>query len=583
MNDQTSPPIALPELERILKDADPSAFLVPPRVLRRVIKADRGLSFLGWQASHRDSYVIAGEALRAIVEADELGLRPTDHWPETALLLVRPEPEDLAATPRAEVLLNYSRKLFHVRVQAAIDVRSAEGLLSDASLDDRIERIGRVEFQEVRAVLRHDGYLLPPRDDRTVYREFAAVFLEHLHFAPALLPHEFPALADPAAVAAILAEDVDAATLQAQTRLAGSPRHRTSAVLDETAPDDTNHDDAEEPDEPGPSQGFYRWLIHRAEVAAARGNLVRAALLQTQAAHRAGPALGRRARLGARGELDRLSRRLQAALGFDEVELDRWRRALPALLERSARGFWLPEARLLYDLQKLCNDHEREVFTVDLIEWARSLGRRPIKRPLPHLREVMTSNHLRRAALRLPSARVARHDRDRLHDLLHSALGRAEEALRDRFRPTIDAVLKVEGFRPDNLPERVAYEKLVEELLDKIVERGFLTLGNLRDACSRSNLKVPDLAGPLEFCRGDRLLRTDSALAEELDGVYHRGEIYLRLLQRVSALAFATPWGRFFTLFVALPFGGTFVALEGLKHLVELVSKVDVEFASPLP
>ena len=127
----------------------------------------------------------------------------------------------------------------------------------------------------------------------------------------------------------------------------------------------------------------------------------------------------------------------------------------------------------------------------------------------------------------------------------------------------------MEGFHPRNLPERVAYQKLIEELLDKIIERGFLTLGDLRDACSRSNLKIPDLAGPLEFVRGDRLLRTDSALAEELDGVYRRGEIYLRLLQRFSSLAFASPWGRFLTLYVALPFGGAFVGLEGLKHLVQ--------------
>ena len=582
MDEHTSPPLTLPELERILKAADPAAFLVPPRVLRRVIKAERGLSFLGRNSSRRDSYVITGAALRAIVAADELGLQAADAWPETALLLVRPDPEALPASRRPAVLLTYWRKLFHARVLAALDRRRAEGRLTDDALQDRIERIGRVEFQEVRAVLRQDGLLLPPRDDWTAYREFAAFFLEHLVFAPALVPHDFPAIEDPAAVAAVLAEDVDTAALRDATRPSGAPDLRLAAVFDEGPGDEAETEDDEgDPAESEPPQGYDRWLLHRAEMAAKRGNLVRAAILRTQAARRAGPTLARRARAGARGELDRLCRRLQAALGFDDATLDRWRRALPALLERSARGFWLPEARLLYDLQKLCNDHERDVFTVDLIEWARSLGRRPIKRSLPHLRAVMTSNHLHRAARRLPSARLSRQDRERFHDLLDAAVARAEEALRERFRPTIDACLKVEGFRPRNLPERVAYQKLVEELLDKIVERGFLTLGDLRDACSRGNLKIPDLAGPLEFVRGDRLLRTDAALAEELDGVYRRGEIYLRALQRVSALAFATPGGRFVTLFVVLPFGGTFVALEGLKHLIELVSKVDVEFAAP--
>ena len=66
---------------------------------------------------------------------------------------------------------------------------------------------------------------------------------------------------------------------------------------------------------------------------------------------------------------------------------------------------------------------------------------------------------------------------------------------------------------PQNLPERVARKKLVEELLDQIGERGFLTMGDLRDAISRNNLKLPDLSEPLDFFRGDQLLRADRKLA----------------------------------------------------------------------
>ena len=134
-----------------------------------------------------------------------------------------------------------------------------------------------------------------------------------------------------------------------------------------------------------------------------------------------------------------------------------------------------------------------------------------------------------------------------LAGLLAPAVRRAEDRVRRGFRPSIEAVLVSTGLQPRNLPERVAHSKLIEELLDRIVGRGFLTLGDLRDACSRSNLKLPDLAGPLEFVRGDRLLQTDRALAHALEGVYRRGEIYLRWLQRLSALAFGTPLGRFVT------------------------------------
>src|SRR5262249_9585911 len=118
--------------------------------------------------------------------------------------------------------------------------------------------------------------------------------------------------------------------------------------------------------------------------------------------------------------------------------------------------------------------------------------------------------------------------------------------------------------------ERVAYRKLVEELLDPIVARGFTNLGDLRDAASRGDLKLGDVASPAGFLGGDQLLQTDRALAPSLDGGHRRGEVYLRWLQRFSALAFGTPAGRFLTLFLALPFGGAFVLLKGLEEIYEL-------------
>ena len=102
----------------------------------------------------------------------------------------------------------------------------------------------------------------------------------------------------------------------------------------------------------------------------------------------------------------------------------------------------------------------------------------------------------------------------------------------------------------------MAYHKLIEELLDRIVLRGFLALGDLRDACSRSNLKLPDLAGPRRV-RPRRPPAPDRlALADELEGVYRRGEVYLRWLQRLSALAFATRAGRFLTRSRRCPMAG---------------------------
>src|SRR5262249_45834041 len=161
-----------------------------------------------------------------------------------------------------------------------------------------------------------------------------------------------------------------------------------------------------------------------------------------------------------------------------------------ALLVPAADGFWTVEARLLYDLQKVCVDHERAVYKVDLVEWALSLGRRPVKRFLTGQREVLIFQHLRSASRRLILSRLPDAARSGLAALLHQALGESEEKLRAKFRPLIESTLEEVGLRPKNVPEQVARDKLVEELLDRIAEHGLLNIGDLRDAVSRNNLKL---------------------------------------------------------------------------------------------
>ena len=109
-------------------------------------------------------------------------------------------------------------------------------------------------------------------------------------------------------------------------------------------------------------------------------------------------------------------------------------------------------------------------------------------------------------------------------------------------------------------------------MLDQIVDRGFFTMGILRDAISRNNLKLPDISGAGDFLHGDELLRADHRLAIALDGVYHAGESYLRGMQRLSSLAFGTAVGRFVTRFAIVPFGGAYLTLACLRHMVEIFS-----------
>jgi hypothetical protein len=572
------------ELERRLRAADPAVLLVRPRILRRVIKLDRKLTGIGLQVPHRKSYVIDRAALLRTVEVSELGLEPGRELSETIILLGRPEPEELAARPAGQVLVEYWRLLFHARVHVALEQRLAEGKLTEARINEHIHRMGRTEFDEIRTVLRQENFLLPPRDPRTIYIEFVACYLELRFFAAALLPRYFPTIRHFGTIDQMLAEDLTAGSLFTETRLEGAP---DPEIVVDLPNGETRSAKVEEPSPSRPSfPGLYHPLMARAERAAALGNVVRAAVWKTRAANVAPAELEPQARAGAQAELDRLVDRLQAALGLSVAETAEWRQALAPLLAEAARRAWPAERRLLYDLQKVCEDHERQLYTVDLVRWALSLGGRPIKRPLPSQGVVLLLKHLRSAARRLQAVRLSEEERYRLNVLLWDAVHRSEERLRAHFRPIIQGALGDVDLRPQNVPQAIARHKLTEELLDRIGEHGFLNMGHLRDALSRNDLKLYDLAGPEELLTGDPLIRLNRRFAVVLDGVYHPGEIYLRGLQRLSSLAFGTRLGRFLTRYLALPFGGAFVILAGLQHIVgpllQTVSEEEVPILTPL-
>ena len=547
----------LAELQQTLRAADPAAVLVSPRVLDRLIQGQHQLANLFEQVPHRKAYVVDRTTLYRYVEQDELDLEPDRLLPSPVILLSRPSPNTLGTLENEIILLLYWRRLFHAGIHRALQQQVNEGRLTLTMIRERIEEIGPSAFAEIRMVLAQEKCLLPSgadADEMAVYNEFAAVYLELRFFAANLLPIYFPGLADRNRIDALLARDVDAAGLFASTRLAGAP---LPVVRTDTSSDES-HD-------------YYRKLMVSADRAEQSGNTVRAAILRTRAARVAPAALEDSTRDKAHDDLQRLTRRLQAALEMSDSEAAEWLKDLPALLDKADQGEWPVEAALLYDLQKVGVDHERDIYALDLVTWLTSGGKRPIKRPLPSQRLVRITKHLRTAAQRLTQARLSDDERQHLAHLLQSAMHHCEERLRGRFRPVLsDALLSV-GLHPNNAPERTAFARMIEEMLDRIVELGFLTFSDLRDTISRNQLKMPDLSDPHEFVRGDPLLRLDRRLATALDGVYRPGEIYLRWLERLTAPAFGTRWGRWLTLFVLLPFGGAAVLLQGGQVLLELV------------
>lgn len=574
--------IDVADLERAVRAADPCVLFVLPRILRRVIRQECELTAWTLRVPHRKSYVIASRRLLEIVEEIELGLSPGAVLPDTVILLPRPDSGKLAAITAGEALLRYWRLLFHARVHLALQNALAEERLTPAVLRQRVHQIGPVAFDEIRSVLEQEAFLLPPRDEAVVYVEFAAVFFELRYFAPSLLPCYFPGLAHLDEVAQILAHDLDADSLLYVTRPAGA-----------TEPVDVASVDAGE-DLPGaaakaedgglaswfPSEHEFRRMLRLGEDATLVGNTVRSLVYHARALEHAVGETVARTRIALRAGLDQLLQRLQRALQIPQEEVGVWREPLAALVHQTPRRFWPPEARFLYDLQKVCIDHEREIYRVDLLGWIGSLGRQPLKRPLPNQREVLLSKHLHSAAARLPVVRLPAHLRRQLSDLLHVAMERIEQRLRSRFRPLITAALDAVGLQPRNVPERVGRQKIVEELLDGVVERGYLAMGDLRDALSRNDLKLPDLSGLSNLFLGDQLLRADRRLAVSLDGVYRGGEFYLRGMQRLSSMGFGTNVGRWLTRYAFVPFIGAYVGMAGLDHLVTVVRRSETNLNS---
>jgi hypothetical protein len=528
------------------------AVLVEPRVLRRVIKVHRQIRGIGLQVPHEDSYALPRAELAPIIERDEVKIDLAT-LPER-VVVVSGDRDELAAGAPAAMTKVWSA-IFHGHVHLVFDEMAARGELAPRAVRERIHRLGQTEFDEIRSVLRQEDQLLPPGDDRTIYVEFVAVYLELKFFSPAALGRTFPAVFDTARIDAAIALDLDAEAVLAAARPARAPVRPVIAAADVVA----------EP--PRPTVPVARVVPGAKKPAAAarkRGNRSRAAILAALAGDRA----------QAEADLDELAARVARALGGgDPVG---WRRALLPVAELAAAQRTLrfdPRARLLHDLQAACIDAEREERAVDLVGWIVSRGKKKPIRALPATREVRIAKRMTAALAKVPALGLAPEARAALTEALRDMTHRAESNLRSALRPKVAAALAQVGLRPNSPPERIGEKKLIDELLDRAVAVGHLSLPDLRDAISRNDLKMPNL-DRAQIRPGDPLLAGDRILATSLDGVYRRGEVYLRFLQRVSSVLFGTPIGRFFTLYLMLPLLGSFAVVEGLHHMVAPVAKL---------
>lgn len=572
------------DVERQFRKLDSGAFFVPGRVVRRVLQHQLDIASPWLPPPHRKSCIVEQDRLLWLVARDELGVKADASLPRRLILIARPEADRLSRFSREDLLRYYWRLLFHARIDFALAERTAPERLPPAELQRRIAALGHGQFDEIQNVLRSEQMLRRPDDRRSVYAEFIAVYHELREFAPELLPLYFPSLEDETSVLQVIGADCDAAELLAATRPEGLAARPVVEPRPGASPVKPGLFEGTQTRLPARSPRKYAALARRADGLRADGNNVRAALVRRRAVDKAPLDTILEAQRQLMLEIEYLVLRLQAALEFTDDDVRPWLAMCVRLLPAARRGFWNANARLLYDLQQVCLDHEQELYRVDLLDWIVSRGRRPLKRPLPNLRVVLMSKHLRKAALRIPSVLVDDEGRRELDELLQAAADAAEQILRKQFEPLVADTLAAARFVPGSVVERVAFRKLTHELLDGVVDRGFLTLGDLRDAISRSQLKMPDLSSARELFSGDPLLCADRLLAESLDGVYQRGPFYLRWLQLASSLTFGLPPGRVATLYLALPFGLSFLGLMAVEEIAQMASRhmATVPVAAPV-
>ncbi len=539
------------------------AVLVEERVLRRIIKSHRKLRGVGLQVPHEQCYELPRDELTTFVEADEVAIALTT-LPERVVLIS--SERDKLNTPEAWTAA--WRSIFHAKIHQAFEERLGSRRLTLAAIRERINRVGQTEFDEIRSVLKQEDLLLPPpggiaarasTDDVITYVEFVALYLELSEFAPQAIDRTFPALFDTERVDQTIALDLDAKAILAAARPPHAPQTPLIAA----------HRAEEEADtRVAPISEGARRSAHKAALSAReKGNRSRAAILH----YRAG------LDTAGEGDVAELVNRLTRALSLKDAPIElpaetkaKWTAALQPVAEFAARQSSLRfsvGARLLYDLQAAIIVADREVKVVDFFTWALSLGKQKIVRELPATREVKIAKQIHAAVAKIPACGVPS---DELTEALHEIRDRADDNVRAVMRPKIEAALDQVDLHPHSLPELVGEKKLIDELLDRAVAVGRLNIGNLRDALSKNDLKANDLE-LRELKNGDQLLRADDILSKSMDGVYRRGEQYMRYLQKLSSLLFGTKIGRFLSLYLLLPALGALGVIEGLNHTVGLL------------
>jgi hypothetical protein len=222
---------------------------------------------------------------------------------------------------------------------------------------------------------------------------------------------------------------------------------------------------------------------------------------------------------------------------------------------------------LLLELESSYLAGQQALQSFAVTSWVGSLGAQPLIVALPLVTLSKQLSHLRAAreragSLPLPYAMLEPHLLT-----LDAVIARVENELGSALHQGIAAAFATLAITTAHPSERLAVAAIQHQLLELLVARGYTHFSDLRDLLAKHRFKLDDFQLP-QLLSGDVLARLDHALARQLPGMHRQGELYLRLFQLLSSLAFGTLPGRVVLRAVMIPLTITACAIVLLQHTV---------------
>ena len=615
------------KLDEILEAAEPGAVMVARPVLDRLLLIAWKQPPLVGQVPHRDFVVMDRQVLVNRVDSTELLIPSDRNLPREVLVLERPGEEELAILRKNDpfgpaivrstrdlntfdsdehevrrrqrvVLVEVWKRLFLAMVDRTLLQWETDLALAQAPLDGATQGLptqlglpkptlesgakplpsgpmakfasllpeGTIEYEEITRVLHRERCVLPDSPRAVILREFALLFLGLRCFSPQAVGYWFPALSASRQdeLFAALDGEIPVAKLLSQSRPA--------PWLEAASDSDDLQSEA--------NQYFIR-LQRLADQSLEKDRLVNAAILRVMASRVAPAHKTEPARKMARAHLRQLVLAIHQRLGLREDQVDEATAVLDPLLEKADQGHKNREEKLLNELENIHDDVVSPPQVLDIMGWVLSGGVSRLRRPMVLVDVIRATRFLRMAQQHLTFTRIDNSARQSVESLLRTARLSNENEVRAQIGPALSQALGDAGFSPTSHLGKLALGQIVETLIDRILEQGFLTFQNLRDTLAVSPVKMPDLADFAQWVRGDALLLLDRRLSTLLEGIYQPSELYGATLERATAAFFGTQTGRFVSLFVLFPYLTAFVVVAFIYHLLKTLEHNNLGPATP--